>query len=838
MRKNRHMNNKGAALVMVILAMMFVGIIAAIALTLTVGNSKSTKATIDTSENFYSSENVLNDLEMYLKKLATDSATKAYAEALVNMEPGKDTEQKFEEAFADAILDMLKGDGTNPGKLAGDNVGTGNSFKLSLLKEICYDRYDLTTNTEYTDDNKPVDIRYEKIEKGSDGKVIIKNVVITLRENGYESTITTDITFDARMPRTGKLDASSDFGFAIDHHLIIAGDSIKPIGYLPKSAETVFTRSTNGMKGTYTGNIYAFNDFIIQTKAGSDNAVNLKSYSVVVGNDIIVDKSAGVDGNGNLNIEPINNDAILYENGTKFGTKVWSDNIKVYDGNVSISGNGTLLADTYLGGNLELNGNSSSFTVTKGGEFVGFSYGGASTDITSTGKIAPKSSAIILNGLGSTLNLSDLNSLTIGGTAYTAISSLGNLDTYYSDYNASDTELGNLNYYTQGESITYRALQALYLVPGYCLTDIGHNPLLVSEVSGTLKVEVPADLQEYLDPDKMVEFHKERYVGTSDDKVYVLWTFKDKESAVDYVNYILARTADKRNYNGKDLADKQISMLATNGGGITLPTSPSSTVSLFGNGVYLEGGKIKTIEGGGTSSSLDSAYKGWLSNADGNKSGSGNSILANMFTNNELTTYAGGTQKEYTLLGPLDENINSEGKALTYDLAAGPINNSGTLLTNYKNDHDYANQTDRKKYVLVTGDNINWSTSFATDTTYIFITPGNVTISSTSVPFRGMIIAGGSVILPDGLDMKCLGMLSYIQYVAGVKQGQIDTTEFQALLSVKTLVKNASNEYEEDSSSGNYKLRQIFNVADTSSTGGNGTGDDFVTLLTSEWKRN
>ena len=51
MRRIKTIDNKGAALVMVILAMMFVGIIAAIALTLTVGNSKSTKATIDTSEN-------------------------------------------------------------------------------------------------------------------------------------------------------------------------------------------------------------------------------------------------------------------------------------------------------------------------------------------------------------------------------------------------------------------------------------------------------------------------------------------------------------------------------------------------------------------------------------------------------------------------------------------------------------------------------------------------------------------------------------------------------------------------------------------------------------------
>ena len=44
-------DNKGASLVMVLVAMFFVGVIAAIALTITVGNTKSTKASVDTSEN-------------------------------------------------------------------------------------------------------------------------------------------------------------------------------------------------------------------------------------------------------------------------------------------------------------------------------------------------------------------------------------------------------------------------------------------------------------------------------------------------------------------------------------------------------------------------------------------------------------------------------------------------------------------------------------------------------------------------------------------------------------------------------------------------------------------
>ena len=146
MNKYRIMkDNRGASLVMVLLAMMFVGIIAAIALAITVGNSKSSKATMDTSKNFYSTESILDDLEMYLKKLATNAATEAYASSLTKLGTGIDVEGDFESTFATKIYDLLRGDGTN-GIITG-NVGADRSFNLDLLQDICYDRYGITSNS-------------------------------------------------------------------------------------------------------------------------------------------------------------------------------------------------------------------------------------------------------------------------------------------------------------------------------------------------------------------------------------------------------------------------------------------------------------------------------------------------------------------------------------------------------------------------------------------------------------------------------------------------------------------------------------------------------------------
>lgn len=838
MRRFRSLNNKGAALVMVILAMMFVGIIAAIALTLTVGNSKSAKATIDTSENFYTSENILNDLEIYLKKLATNAATQAYASALTDLVPGKDVDEKFQEKFADKMDAILKGDGSTAGKLTG-NVGADNSFNLALLQEICYDRYGLTTkggtDGEYTldPDKIPVKIKYGSIVRES-GKIVIKDVTITLKENGYESTITTDITFDAVMPRTGTMGTEGEFDYPIDHYLLIAGNDIKPTGY----SASPFTRGS--MYGTYIGNIYAYNDFIVNGPISE--AVNIKAASMIVGKDVIVDKQYGsTDGQGIFRLGHVNNDAVIYENGAPVGTSLWADNFKVYDGKVTLTD-----TKTNLGGSLELNGESAEFTAAGGGELLAYSYGSGTVGVTSVGKTPPKSSAIILNGLGAKLDLSGLSSLKVTGTAYTAISDLANIDSYYSSYNAPES-VTNLNYYTQGESITYRTLQALYLVPGNLITNVGHNPMSASEAASGLTVTIPGDISDYLNSSEQYKVHYERYVGDSasaKDKVYVLWNFKDKASAVTYFDKLLKMSTGKKYFDASELGDKQMGMLDTNHGYITLP---SSGVSLFGNAVYLDGGELKYIKGNGTSAGKqDTKFDGLKSYIQSSKSGNGNSLVQNMFSNNELSKFASGEQQAVELVGPLHSNTDKEGKALTYSLQDGPENSSHVLVADYKtaslNDDSittkYTSLDDATyKYVLVTGDSINWTSGFDSNTSYIFITPGDVKITTEGY-FRGMIIAGGSISLPSNLKMECLGMLSYIQYVNGVAQPRTDTTEFKALLGVQKLTKDEANEYVEDASSANFKLRQIFGVADTSATGGSGSGDDFVTILTSEWKRN
>lgn len=859
-------NDKGATLVMVIVAMLFVGIIAAIALTITVGNSKGTRTTIETSKNFYTSENILNDLEMYLKKLATDSATNAYAQVVNEIGTKQESlvEGDFQALFATEVQNKLG----VAFSTATPDADAYYVLPLSMLQSICLDRYGLISEqSSYTDPATiPIKIKYETITTDENGRVVLKNVVISLKEDGLESTITTDIVFNARLPKTGQLDSSSIFDYDIDHFLLISGRDIKANGY---NSAPIFSRGA--MSGTYTGDIYAYRDMILQPKREAGKAVNLRSNYIITGNNLVVDK--GTDGSGTLpdngivTIGPINRNSIVSKPNENYGTNIWTDNFKIYDGSVTLNGVGDdLTVNTYLGGNLELNGNKSEFILNEGkGELIGYSYNSVSNGMISS-TFAPKSSAIILNGLGAKLDLSKLTSLKLSGTAYTAISDLQNVENLYSSY--GDTS-ANLTYYTQGESITYRALQALYLVPGNCIDKIGHNPMTINDVltaTGktslselnlySIGVTIPSALRDYVNTDDPYRAQYVRYAGTGsvkgEDIIYLFWNFSTKAKAVEYFNKIRSYDDPDGYFSGSGLSDKQIAMLTEKGGSITLPSDDSDDeseepkISIYGNAVYDNNG-IKLINGNKTvvSSGYDTNFGSLKSGASISRTDNGNSLLVNMFPSNRLSNTAGGATRVWgdneTFLGPLQSRDDKEGKHLTFNISTDTEykNSAGSLLPDQISYYGDTGYTTTKTYRLVTGDNIDMSNlpgeSYNPDYTYIVITPGNVTFTTAPAKFRGMIIAGGDISLPENMDMECLGMLSYDKTIVEDSVTEhFDTTEFRALLEVVRY----NDAHEEDPSTGNFKLRQIFNVADTSGTAGSGNGDDFVTIQTNDWKRN
>ncbi len=841
-------NNKGASIVMVIVALLFVGIISSIVLTLTVGNSKTTRSTIDNSSNFYSSESALDDFKMYLKKIATSAATEAYGATLAS--GLTDGDALMAEFFKDFKLE-LKNSLNGPDGVFSTQVKTEGGMYV-------FDQGFVQNQVSF---NRPgiVNIKFKEFSDNSDPAVpeqvgkypVLRGVEVTLRdENGYETKITTDITFKARMPVIDPTpEDPEDFSYPIDHFVVMAGGSINS-----KKSATV---------GIIKGSLYADGDMNFNTNSSlSGETISLKSDYIIAGGDINVL-------NGKLSIEPINDNVVSLtrtktessESGDatvdrNIGAEVWCENLKVTGTNaaVSTSGAGTLPTDLYLRENLELNGMFASFEAN-GGRLYG--YSGPKETYSPT---KPVSSAIILNGLGAKLNLANLDSLRINGLAYSSLptgeTSLNNITAFYNYLNGDTLSVedqskfnSGMRYYTQGESITYRTLQPLYLIPGEYIKGVGHNPMKESEYQSIAAGSIDLDKAKPYVNGRLVtgspyKAQTVRYMGSdSDNYVYLFWNFSSAESAVEYFKDI---TANGKKYAG--LADKQMELVGKNAGEVILPTSHVLTRGNVIKYTKSESGEYTFLKQGKSSSmptmDYDDEFASLKSTAS--PSGSAGAKLTENMLKPALSDPNNLAKQKYDgrLNGPLD-----------------PFNDDDGLVT-----YDYDDTIYKKyNYYLITGPNVELgSSTHGADTswncitslkgglslsepTYIIITPGDVDIQIDN--FRGMIIAGGNVEFLTGTkNMECLGMISR-KSSRESDYSATPETEFQALLSVVASderEKAKHKESDEESLSGaptvttdmpNTRLRKIFGVATAGGGGGSNKGE-LVTIEDREWSMN
>ncbi len=861
-------NNRGASLVLVLVAMLFVGIIGGIVLTLTVGNSKSTKNTVDSSENFYTTESALDDFQMYIKKIATSAATQAYAETL---ESGTITEQNFNYQFKKQFYNVMKESADSIlNKYGEEEAGKINIDPDFIINQISAGRSDVINiklgeiQWNYDPNESAEGVKEANINNTN--PIVLKNVEITLLDDkGSENKITCDVAINVNIPKTEWEDTSGEFNYDIDHYVMIAGGNIDSGAYQ--------------MAGNITGSIYTYSDLNIKTKTPKtdpscidSDRVNIKADAVVVGGDINV--------RGRLDIAPINDTSVSptrqkkeksesgEETTRNVGVEVWCESVKLssIDSEVTIEKETDLNTELYFRNSIELNGKLAKF-IAACDRIYG--YSGKDAAATYNGSSNLLSSAIVLNGLGATLDLSASSDLKIAGTAYTALPSLEGVDPLYNYYNGEGTvdEPTDLSYYTQGESITYRALQSLYLVPGDFIKGIGHNPMKYSEYQSILKTiknsdntettvlnEAYIDLakakdyigkvggsgdDEYLLKDTPVKAHIVRYMGGADSYVYIFWNFESPDKAVKYFNKI---TASNKKYEG--LFGKQTNILKDNSGTIKLPAE--SNVKTAGNAIVY---KTTTTDGTTTSkfdtygsksvslSKYEDKYKGMKSELNENvtiQASLINSMFENKFNTNHL---ANKKYQDILYFGPLTSYDKDEKTQVTYKLA------------------DDCNYNPNTKYYLITGPNVqlgglsavhdddpSWNViksiktrdgkdvqgASLSDYSYIIITPGNVELQI-SGNFRGMIIAGGTITVGPNLNMECLGMLTRIPSDTGEAK---PISEFKALLDIKTGVTEATP-LEPDYP--NNRLEAIFNVFEN---GGKVGGNEFVDVNIAEFLRN
>ncbi|MCQ2495748.1 MAG: hypothetical protein MJ131_04060 [Lachnospiraceae bacterium] len=859
-RLSKRLNDKGATLVLVIIAMLFVGIIAAVILSMTVGNVKTAGTSSDSSENFYTTEDVVDSMKAYLQKFASTSATQAYAAVLekVAVDATIDSnglESAYRAKFKEILEDELM---VNNG--AGKVLDV-TKFTPALISFGKYGADGSYTGTEEDYTNTSIDVNLDEatITVDSDGVVTLENVKITyLDKNNNETTINTSFTFTAELPSLEYRDPTKALQYDLDKYIIVSN------GKITTNDTNYITGETYG---TIVGNIYAKDG--VELSININNALTVMSKYIISGKDIkIASNIAAASTGGRVDFSalpkmyldlPYNNDETKYDDpldeelGSNNG-QIWAENIIIgddglvdgdgshtpYGGRATINGN-----NIYFKDDITLTGKNVSLVDKSGSSLIGYSAGaknsaGADTALTQH----EISSAIVINGTNAALDLSNSSKLDLLGTAYTEV--IKNADFLNPDY----------GYYAQGESITYRSLQSVYLIPGDKLLytesgaskKFGHNPLSQEDFNKFSGVDSSEFSGGGLDTIPYT-YAKVAYKSSEGTKFYYyfFWNFSSTTAAQNYLSGQVGAAATDTRFNFyKDMLDEKIEMIGSGDNGyINLPSADK--IYAAGNLISYaktthEIAMIKGTRTKGEYASLSNDYSKLLCNLE--TTGDSEPLFNKLFVDDTSRPMFGKAEISDTTTTK-DLASPSSWRDIDGNIYTGKVYGGSTASGKYdqelgKNDWNYK---------LITGKDITLSTSnISPNTKYVVVAKGDVTISD-NVVFNGIIVAYGNVIIGKNVTLVCFGnMYSTVQTSDATSENGW-TTEFDALLAVTNqsgtttmvdVTDTAAVEAANAAMDGNEMLQRIFDILGANYKMGDSTGSstNLVNIQTSDWTKN
>ena len=416
MKKNSfHKDDRGASLLAVLILMVVVSAIAVVITKITIVNIQMKEVERGTKKNFYSADAIMDDLRTGAREQAETALENAYVDVLQHYvdytSGGKNAQDVFkqnymnglESYFADPMktpVDTTNDEGSVVYRVAGYDADKVKGCILDGTQQGCF--------------VAPADPKYE-IDYGT-GTFTLKDVRVVYKDaQDYETTITTDLVFSTPdMNFSGQSQVKEFMKYAL-----IADDQI----------------NVNASNVTVDGSVYAGVGGIVASGNGTGE---LKGRMILTRGDIVADMGTSLSvGDGN--------------------SSIWAENIMTTGKSAAtLNVNGNM----YVADDLALNAKESKVTLK--GNYYGYNfqknYGAGDTVATD----ADFSSAIMINGKSSSLNIQNLKYLLLAGRTFI---SRGN--------NSSNTDI------QMGESIAARTNQLAYYVPErYVKVESGESTLL------------------------------------------------------------------------------------------------------------------------------------------------------------------------------------------------------------------------------------------------------------------------------------------------------------------------------------------------------------------------
>ena len=549
-------DNRGSAIVIVIIAMALIGILVSSILWSAYMNYMIKLSDVRNKNSFYSAETVMEQIMAGMQHEASAAITISYQDVMKNWGNNITDDLYASEVnrynqFVTTYLDTLVKNLTDPLK------GTG-FYSLKVLKDFVDD--DLFAGVDVTEWEKS-SCRMELVNNSS---LVLYDVRVSYTdENDYVSIINTDICIDVP----------------------------KLVFYQSGSIDSLYEYALIGNTGIHTevgsgavlidGSIYAGQD---ETLGGGGITVNQASSLTVKEGKFVISK-------GDIAVKGPSAGFIVRDV-PDYGARVYAAGLNLNSGTLSLD------SRTYVANDLILTGNGSRATLTK--EYYG--YGSSVETGMGDGAVTPSlSSAILINGRNATVDMSGVNKLLLAGRAYIGQS----LSTGPAASGTPGGPAGTSKSVLMGESIAVKGNQIAYLVPAECIgtldgkTLVGQNPL-----NGAMAATVEDYKNLYGAAFKEVDFDKPVYkldnktlseFGVTDmnhiRKIYTQYNSADSENKT-LVYYYLVMDKDKAaeyfiqyyNFNtSKEAIDSYFKKYAT--GGIILGdyTAENAQYTILGN---------------------------------------------------------------------------------------------------------------------------------------------------------------------------------------------------------------------------------------------------------------
>lgn len=505
---HKKMNDKGSAIVVVIIAMAFIGILASVLMYMSLLNYQMKVNNLKAKDNFYSAETVLDQIRLGMQEEVSDSLKEAYQKVLVNYETITSAEKKTKLRYY--YLSALQ----NRYALAADNTAFDPARLFSYLTVDVADRtvmeiiYTDPASNEITYQIKKEAGAVQGGKKGeteadnwktlidaagnlvtapgyadvsgrprgnldlyTDGLGFSRLKIIYTDDAGYVSVIETDLRV-----KTPEIDFSQSATLpSLGDISLIAGDTLQ---VMPKTANF---NSDNYISGTF---------YARRMVVGSDSDTTGRNVKLHLG---AVPGATVEDTDSRMVVQ----ESLVLGKGAELETtskgELWTGAIEMQgsaDGDecsMSLPGN-----DTYVSGDLMFTGKANKFSAGSQnaetgqylGRYIGFGTG-EKVDGDNT-----EDSAIIVNGTETRIDLSRLKSLTLAGDSYISVNAAEEQQKIESspspDWTNAEEDSRDI---LMGQSIAVKSDQLAYLVPARCIgiDDSGKSVLATASNPITLE---------------------------------------------------------------------------------------------------------------------------------------------------------------------------------------------------------------------------------------------------------------------------------------------------------------------------------------------------------------